>query len=55
MKICDKCFKDTDKEYHSNWCPNNPSTLNTMDMPEGFDEIFKGFDYEKPPVDNFTE
>lgn len=52
MKICKICFKDTDKEPHQDFCPNKPKT---MDMPEGFDEIFRGFNYEKPSVDNFTE
>ena len=40
MKICDKCFKDTDKELHQSWCPDKKKT---MDMPEGFDQIFPGF------------
>lgn len=21
-KFCDKCFVDTDKEQHKDWCPN---------------------------------
>ena len=29
-KYCDKCFVDTDKEQHKDWCPNKPSDFMSM-------------------------
>jgi hypothetical protein len=40
MKYCDKCFVDLEKEEHKDWCPKKEKT---MDLPEGFEELFKGF------------
>ena len=33
--ICDKCFVDTEKEPHADWCPNKPKDID-------FDEMFPG-------------
>ena len=35
-KYCDKCFVNTDKEQHKDWCPNKPQELEDM-----FGGVFK--------------
>lgn len=34
MYICDKCFKDVDKEEHQDWCP-----YKKQQKPSGYDAV----------------
>jgi len=43
MSYCTKCFVNLEKENHKPYCPDKAP----FEMPEGFDEIFKGFNYNK--------
>lgn len=50
-KYCDKCFVNTDKEQHKDWCPNKPQELEDM-FGGVFKDIFNTKDKNKNEDDS---
>jgi len=44
MYICDKCFKDVDKEEHQDWCPYKKQAPSDDDAVEQLAKMF-GIDF----------
>jgi len=50
MSYCIKCFVNLEKENHKPYCPDKAP----FGIPEGFDEIFKGFNRNNNKKQNGT-
>jgi hypothetical protein len=48
MSYCTKCFVNLEKENHKPYCPDKAP----FGTPNGFDEIFKGFNNKKKEKEN---